>query len=72
MASTFNPDNFFKTITVKDISEKFPELATHNYLEVSLNTVLTERNYEIISKEYEDKKFQNIEEYFELEVDEIV
>lgn len=68
----FNPDDFDVTLKVKDISEKFPQLLTHNYKNVSLNEELTKLNYEVASREYEDKKFESIEEYFDLDVDYIV
>jgi hypothetical protein len=69
---SFNPDDFFEIITVKDVVEKFPQLKTYDFTHVSLNDKLVELNHEIISEEYIDKKFANIESYYKLEVDPIV
>lgn len=68
----FNPDDFFTTITVKDVVPKFEELYKMNFKEVSLNEELTKRNYEIISKEYKDFMASSLADYYEFEVDEIV
>ncbi|WP_320035390.1 hypothetical protein ACMC56_15895 [Campylobacterota bacterium DY0563] len=68
----FNPDDFFTTLTVKDVVPKFEELYTLNYKEISLNEELTKRNYEIISKEYKDFMSASLADYYEFEVDEIV
>jgi len=68
----FNPDDFDVTKKVKDVVEDFPQLLTHNYKIVSLNEQLTKVNYEIASRTYQDKKFEDIKEYFDLDVDYIV
>ena len=68
----FNPDDFFNDMTVKDVAEKFPQLKQHDYTQESLEEKLTALNYEIISKGYEDKKYENIDSYYALGVDEIV
>ena len=72
MKKPFNPDDFFEKITVKDVVEKFPQLKTFDYSCVSLNDKLVELNHEIISSDYTDRKFANIESYFDMEVDRIV
>lgn len=69
---SFNPDDFFEEITVKDVAEQFPQLKEFDYSVESLNEKLVELNHEIISKEYKDKSFKNIEDYYSLEVDKIV
>lgn len=68
----FNPDDFDVTKKVKDVAEDFPQLSTHNYKNISLNEELIKLNYEIASREYQDKKFEDIQEYFNLDVDYIV
>lgn len=68
----FNPDDFFATITVKDIAPKFEHLYKINFKETSLNEELTKLNYEIISKEYKDFMSASLADYYEFEVDEIV
>ena len=72
MSKEFNPDEFFEEITVKDVAEQFPQLKIFDYSHVSLNKKLVELNHEIVSNEYEDKKFANIECYYDLIVDRIV
>lgn len=72
MSKTFNPDDFFETKTVKDVVKEFPALDMFDYTHVSLNEKLIELNHEIISKEYVDRKFANIQSYFDMEVDKIV
>ena len=68
----FNPDDFDVTLKVEDVVKKFPQLLENNYQELSLNDELTKLNYEIASREYEDKKFVGIVEYYGLDVDYIV
>ena len=72
MAKEFNPNEFFEEIKVKDVAEQFPQLKIFDYTHVSLNKKLVELNHEIVSSEYEDKKFANIESYYNLVVDRIV
>lgn len=72
MKKPFNPNDFFNTITVKDVAEKFPQLKEFDYSSTSLNEKLIEVNHEIISAGYTDKRYKNIEDYFDLEVDQIV
>ena len=68
----FNPDEFDVSITVEDVVERFPLLLENDYQKVSLNEELTKLNYEIASREYEDKKFALVEDYYHLDVDYIV
>ena len=68
----FNPNDFDINLTVKDVSESFDYLFEINFKEVSLAKEITNLNYEVISKEYQDKKYSNIQDYFEIEVDKIV
>lgn len=72
MKKPFNPNDFFSILRVEDIVKKFPNLSSLDFNKVSLNEKLIELNYEIISKEYEDKKFKDIKDYYFFEVDEIV
>lgn len=68
----FNPDDFDVEKKVSDVVEDFPQLLENNYQEISLNEELTKLNYEIASREYEDKKYSNIQEYYHFDVDYIV
>lgn len=72
LGNIFNPDDFFDELKVKDVVEEFPQLKIFDYTHVSLNTKLTQLNYEIVSSEYEDRRFANIESYYNLIVDKIV
>ncbi len=73
MAKTpFNPDSFDIDLKVKDVVEKFPLLLEFDYQKVSLNEELIKLNYEVISPDYEDKKYSSIEEYLEIDLDYIV
>lgn len=69
---SFNPNDFFDEITVKDVAEQFPQLKEFDYTVESLNEKLVELNHEIVSSEYEEKKFADIESYYDLVVDRIV
>jgi hypothetical protein len=69
---SFNPDDFFEEITVKDVAEQFPQLKEFDYRKESLNEKLVELNHEIVSSEYEEKKFADIKSYYDLVVDRIV
>jgi hypothetical protein len=72
MKKPFNPNDFFDTVTVKDIANKFPELLDMDFKEFSLNDELVKRNYELISRDYVDKKYSSLKDYFDLEVDPVV
>ncbi|WP_419769957.1 MAG: hypothetical protein ACNI3C_11555 [Candidatus Marinarcus sp.] len=68
----FNPDNFFSSQCVEDVARKFEILKTLDYRKISLANEITKYNYEIVSKDYVDFEFSNIEEYYNFEVDTIV
>jgi len=68
----FNPDDFNITMTVEDVVKDFPLLTQNDYSKVSLNLELVKLNYEVVSPEYKDFEFKNIEEYFPMDVDYIV
>ena len=68
----FNPDDFNVEKTVKDVLADFPQLKNNDYSKISLNGELVKLNYEIASRDYQDKKYKNIEDYFTLDVDYIV
>lgn len=72
MKKAFNPDDFFTTVTVKDILPKFEQLKGMDFKKVSLNEELTRLNYEVVSKEYSDFEFSDVEEYGDFIVDTIV
>ena len=73
MKKPFNPNDYEDEIlTVKELSEKFPKLLDNDYKKVSLLNELVALNYEIISSDYEDFAFSNIEDYFHFEVDSVV
>lgn len=72
MKKPFNPNDFIDNISVKDVVEQFPQLKTFDFTHVSLNEKLIELNHEVVSSNYEDKKFANIESYYDIEVDRIV
>ncbi len=69
---SFNPDDFFKTITVQDILEKFPQIAKKDFSKISLNEELIKLNYEITSQEYKDFISNDVKDYYHFKVDEIV
>ena len=46
----FNPNDFDSFITVKELTEKFPQLLTQDYKKISLANEIISLNYEIISK----------------------
>ncbi len=68
----FDPNDFFTVMTIADIAPKFPELQEMDFSAVSLNTELTKRNYEIVSREYRDFQYSDLKEYYSLEIDTIV
>ncbi|MEA2029043.1 MAG: hypothetical protein U9N49_08715 [Campylobacterota bacterium] len=68
----FNPDDYTSIITVEEVSKKFPNLATLDYTQTSLAQELIKLNYEVVSSAYSDLKYQDIKEYFDIEVDKIV
>jgi len=68
----FNPDDFDIDVKVEDVVKDFPQLSQNDYTQVSLNLELVKLNYEVVSPEYKDLEFKNIEEYFPMDVDYIV
>lgn len=58
--------------TVKYLSEKFPFLSSLDFTKISLADEIIKLNFEVVSREYEDLKYANIEDYFHIEVDMIV
>jgi hypothetical protein len=72
MRKVFNPNDFFETIKLKDVIEKFPEFYKMDFSIFSLNEELIKRNYEIVSSTYQDKKYSSVNEYMNLEVDTVV
>jgi hypothetical protein len=68
----FNPDDFNIEVKVKNVLEDFPQLRENDYSKVSLNLELVKLNYEVVSPEYEDKKYASINHYLDLDVDYIV
>jgi hypothetical protein len=72
MKKPFNPDDFDVNLTVEDIAKKFSKLEDIDFTKVSLAKEITKLNYEVVSKDYEDLKFANIKDYYNIEVDTIV
>lgn len=68
----FNPDDFDTSITVKELTKKFPYLLDLDYKKVSLANEIIPLNYEIFSKDYKDFFSSNIEDYFDFEVDAVI
>jgi hypothetical protein len=68
----FNPNNFYTNLKVEDVAKKFEKLKDFDFTKVSLANEITKLNYEVISKDYEDFKYADIKEYYEIEVDTIV
>lgn len=68
----FNPDDFDTSITVKELTIKFPHLLDLDYKKVSLANEIIPLNYEIFSKDYKDFFSSNIEDYFDFEVDAVI
>lgn len=68
----FNPDDFFTTTTIEDIQNKLSHLKDIDFKTTSLNQELTKINYEIVSHEYEDFIYKDLNEYFDFEIDTIV
>ena len=56
----------------KHFIEKFPQLEDNDYTKVSLEKELTKLNFEIISRDYDDLAYKDIEDYYELEIDSII
>ena len=69
---TFNPDDFDTNYTVKDVAQQFEQLLSMDFKKISLADEITKFNYEVTSKNYEDLKYSNIVDYYNIEVDTIV
>jgi hypothetical protein len=69
---TFDPNNFDTSITVKELTKKFPHLLDLDYKKVSLANEIIPLNYEIFSKDYKDFISSNIKDYFDFEVDAVI
>ena len=72
MKKPFNPDDFDTNLTVADVAKRFEKLADIDFTKVSLANEIIKLNYELISKDYEDLKYSDIKDYFDIEVDTIV
>lgn len=68
----FNPNDFDSICTIAEVASRFEQLLTINFKEVSLAQTLIPLNYEIISADYVDFAFSDIEAYYRFEVDKIV
>ncbi|WP_455756285.1 hypothetical protein [Sulfurimonas sp.] len=72
MKKTFNPNDFDTNLTVADVAQRFDKLSSIDFTKVSLANEIIKLNYEVISKDYEDLKYTNIKDYYDVEVDTIV
>lgn len=72
MKKPFNPNDFDTDLTVADVASRFEKLADIDFTKVSLADEITKLNYEVISKDYEDLKYSDIKDYYDIEVDTIV
>lgn len=68
----FNPSDYDSYLTIKQLVAKFDYLHNMNFEELSLSEELSNLNYEIVSRDYQDKAHRDIKDYFHIEVDEIV
>jgi len=68
----FDPNSFDSITTIGNIIKDFEQLHSMDFSKVSLNSELSNLNYEIISSDYKDFEFKNIEDYYHYEVDKIV
>lgn len=68
----FNPNDFDSIITIKDIAPNFPQLASLDFQNISLEKTINPLNYEIISKDYIDFAYKDLKDYYHFEVDKIV
>jgi len=69
---TFNPNQFDTNYTVKDVAKQFKQLLPMDFNKISLADEIAKLNYEVISKGYEDFKYNNIVDYYNIKVDTIV
>jgi hypothetical protein len=68
----FDPNAFDSITTIGNIIENFEQLHSMDFSKISLNSELSNLNYEIISSDYKDFEFKSIEDYYHYEVDKIV
>lgn len=68
----FNPNDFDTNLTVEDVAKRFTKLQEIDFTKLSLANEITKLNYEVISNDYEDLKYSDIQDYYEIEVDTIV
>jgi hypothetical protein len=68
----FDPNDFDTSITVKELTKKFPHLLGLDYKKVSLANEIIPLNYEIFSKDYKDFFSSDIKDYFDFEVDAVI
>lgn len=68
----FDPNKFDTSITVKELTKKFPHLLDLDYKKVSLANEIIPLNYEIFSKNYVDFFSSDIKDYFDFEVDVVI
>lgn len=68
----FNPNDFDSIRTIKEIAPQFEQLFGMDFKKVSLAETIIPLNYEIISPNYIDLAFSDIESYYDFEVDKIV
>lgn len=72
MKKPFNPDDFDVDLRVSDVAERFPQIKDVDFTQVSLKEEVTKYNYEVVSPDYEDLKYADIKDYYDIEVDTIV
>jgi hypothetical protein len=72
MKKPFNPDDFDIKLSIADIADKFEHLKSLDFTKVSLADEIVKLNYEVISAEYEDLKYSDIKNYYDIEIDTIV
>ncbi|MCW9026996.1 MAG: hypothetical protein OQJ77_06730 [Thiovulaceae bacterium] len=72
MKKPFNPNDFDINLRVADVADKFEQLKEIDFTKVSLADEITKFNYEVVGTEYEDLKYSDIKDYYNIEVDMIV
>jgi len=72
MKKPFNPNDFDVNMTVADVAEKFEQLKEIDFSKVSLANEITKFNFEVVGAGYEDMKYSDIKDYYDIDVDTIV
>lgn len=72
MKKPFNPNDFDVDLKVADVAEKFEQLKEIDFSKVSLKEEITKFNFEVVSPDYEDLKYKDIKDYYDIDVDTIV